>query len=464
MKKKIHIVSICGVATSAMAIAFQKAGWEVSGSDKGFFPPVSTELEKYPIRFYAGWHPEKMIEGGKPDLISIGTSSGTQNPEVTYAKENGIPVFGYTEVFRDYFIRKNSVVVVGTWGKTTSTALLANIFESAEKNPSYMFGGISLSHGNPARISESDWSIFEGDEYKSGPDNPLAKFFYYNPTHLLMTGLAWDHADLYPTEELYLDAFRKLIAELPANGKVVACLDNELLVKTLSEKNTPFVSYGKNQSAEYVYSNVSGTLDGISFDISVRGKTYHIESPLLGNHMAENITGAFALASECGIPTETILSSVKDFKGIKRRLEKRLSGSITIIDDLGHSSEKARNVLRSLRPLVTGKIIAIFEPNIGGRKPESAHQYDGAFSDADTVIIPRLSKLKIDPTKPITDFDAPELAATIQKTHKNTLLIEDDEKLVSHLRETAKPGDAIIFLGSHGFRNMIDETVKVFEK
>src|ERR1035437_1798875 len=147
LPKRVHIVGIAGVATSALAIAFHKAGVKVTGSDKGFYPPVSTELEKQGINFYAGWHPEKMCSeehagvGAKnslPDVVMIGTASGTQNPETAFAKEHNIPCYSYPEVIGKFFANKNVIVCAGTRGKTSSSALLSHIMLEAGLDPSYM--------------------------------------------------------------------------------------------------------------------------------------------------------------------------------------------------------------------------------------------------------------------------------------------------------------------------------------
>jgi UDP-N-acetylmuramate: L-alanyl-gamma-D-glutamyl-meso-diaminopimelate ligase len=479
LPKHIHVIGICGVATSALAIAFQKKGVEVTGSDKGFFPPVSTELEKHGISFYAGWHPEKMVKDGKPDLVVITTASGTQNPETLYVKEHSIPYLGYMEVFERYFIRDNSIVCTGTWGKTSSSSLLSYILDQAGFNPGYMFGGVSLSHDSSARITDGDWSVFEGDEYKSSPTDPTAKFFHYKPTHLLLTAVSWDHADLYPTEKDYFDAFHKLVAMIPANGLIVASKDNAGVAKVLDDKmktdNRPgskessakIVSYGK-KDADYTYDDIHQSADGLDFIIHHDGQSFSIKSPMIGAFQAENITGCFATAYQIGIEPEKIIQAIAGFKGLKRRLEKRLDGGkdshdtkgITVFDDIAHSPEKASSVLKNLREIYKGKVIAIFEPNIGGRERGAASKYDDAFKDADMVIIPRLTKLKVAEDGSEAPMEGDELTETISKTHKNARYIEDDPQLVKHLISNAEKDDVIVFLGSHGFRGMIEETIK----
>lgn len=440
MQKHLHVIGICGVATSALAIAFHKKGWKVTGSDKGFFPPVSTELEKHGVEFYAGWHPEKM---GTPDIVITGTASGSKNPETQSAQEKNIPIYSFAEAIGEFFAKPNCIVCVGTWGKTSSSALLSFIME--EKTPSYMFGGVSLSHEASARLTDSDWSVFEGDEYKSSPTDTTAKFFYYKPTHLLLTAISWDHADLYPTEQSYFDVFHKLISN--ASGPIIA--------HTSTKKHvSKAIWYGENE-ADYTFKNVMQTKEGIDFVISHKGTDYSIHSPMLGKFQAENITGCFAMAHSIGIAPEKIIERIAQFKGMKRRLEKRYEDKTTILDDIAHSPEKASSTLKNIREIYTGKITVVFEPNIGGRERASAYKYNNAFKDADVVIIPRLTKLKITDEMPM---EGDELAKVIAQTHPNVKYVEDDERLVQELS-----GDVIAFLGSHGFRGMIEETIKKYQ-
>jgi UDP-N-acetylmuramate: L-alanyl-gamma-D-glutamyl-meso-diaminopimelate ligase len=468
----IHIIGIAGVATSALAIAFHKAGVKVTGSDKGFYPPVSTELEKQGISFYAGWHPEKMVDGGAPDVVMIGTASGTQNPETLYIKEHNIPSYSYPEIIGKFFVKKNSIVCAGTWGKTTTSAILSHILLKAGFDPSYMFGGISLSHESAAHLGKSDWSVFEGDEYKSSPTDSRPKFAHYSPTHLLLTSVAWDHADLYPTEKIYFDAFEKLVQGIPSDGLLVVNADDDGVARVLRGASKDkaleprLIRYGKAMNADYSYDNVQPSKDGLRFDISHNDKKTSISSPMLGRFNAENITAAFAMASELGVPAEKITAAIKDFKGIKRRLEKRFEGTVTVFDCHAPTPDKVASVLASLREAYAKKIIAVFEPNIGGRERASAAKYDNAFKDADAVIIPRLTKLKVanDQRTVIDGQEKPmggdELANVIGETQPSCTYEENDDNLVSFLAFQAKKGDVIAFLGSHGFRGMIEEVVK----
>ena len=486
--KHVHFVGICGVAMSALAGAFHKKGWNVTGSDKGFYPPVSTYLTEAGIPYYAGWHPEKMAWKDAvgtehlPDLVIAGTAAGTQNPEIAYATEHHIPIKFDSEIRGEYFAKKNSIVCAGTWGKTSSTALLSHILIEAGLDPSFVIGGLSLSTDS-AHLGDSDWSVIEGDEYKSSPWDIRPKFAHIKTTHLLLTAVSWDHADVYPTEASYFDVFEKYIQSLPPTGLIVAESDDAGARRVIAHAPCRVVSYGEKDivektapgtapiSPDYKYHSIEHTKNGLSFFIdtntNTKGKktTYKITCPILGRYNADNITGCFAMACEIGIPADKIIAAIASFKGIKRRLEKRYEGDITILDCHAPTAEKAASVLESIREVYDKKIVVIFEPNIGGRQRESIAKYDHAFHKADTVLLPRFTKLKIsaeelsgEKKQPV---DGQELAAYISTTHPHTLYIEDDTALVkAALQEAEEKGDVIAFLGSHGFRGMIEETVQ----
>ena len=457
-QKHIHFIGICGVAMSALAIAFRKKGWAVTGSDVGFFPPISTHLQKQHITFYPGWHPEKMTANGKPNLVVVGNVAGSTNPEWNFVLENKIPYKSYPEVIAEYFLKEKSLVCAGTYGKTSNTTLLTWIFKHAGKNPSYMFGGLSANLEESAEITDGKWSILEGDEYKTARWDIKPKFSLYSPTHVLLTASAWDHADIYPTEKDYKNAFKNLVKMIPENGLLVACTDGENIAEVLEEYSHKLIKYGESVENDYSYRNVRQTKEGLSFDIVHKDKTYKVMLPIIGEYMAENICGCFAMAHESGIEPEKIIQALGSFRGIKRRLEKRFSGEIDIYDDIAHSPTKAISVLSTLKNLYAGKVIAIFEPNTGNRKSQSFPAYANAFENADTVIIPRLTKVK-SASEEEMPAEGKELAEIISKTHKKVLLIEKDSELLEYIEKNTYGGDVVVFLGSHGFRGMIENLV-----
>lgn len=462
--KHIHFIGICGVAMSALAIAFSKKGYTVTGSDAGFYPPVSTNLLAHKIPFYPGWHVDKMTKNGVPDLVVVGNVAGSTNPEWLYIQENNIPYMSYPEAIAEYFLGKNSIVCAGTYGKTTSSTLLAWILRNAKLDPSYMFGGVAVNEFDSASISDArEYSVLEGDEYKtSGWDN-RPKFALYAPTHLLLTSVSWDHADVYPTEQSYFDAFKTLVEAIPKTGLLVACTEGKNMNVVLPSCKSKIIFYGKAKTANYHYRDVQQTEKGLYFDILHKKETYHVKTPILGDYNVENMVGCFAMAREIGIAAKIILESFASFRGLKRRLEKRLTTPITVIDDIAHSPAKASSLLETLRKTYKGKIIAVFEPNTGNRQKEAIPQYDQAFKHADMVVIPRLTKLKIDANNPDKPLDGQDLAEVIKKTHPYVEYIEHDNHLVEYLRKNTTKNDVIGFLGSHGFRGMIEEIIQILK-
>lgn len=463
INKHIHFIGICGVAMSALAMAFSKQDWLVTGSDVGFYPPVSTNLEKNGIKFYPGWHPAKMLANGQPDLVVVGNVASSTNPEWKYAREHKLNYLSYPQTIAKYFVKTNSVVCAGTYGKTTTSALLAWILTQAGYEPSYMFGGLAIDENFvPAQMSDGDWSVLEGDEYKSARWDDSPKFTHYSPTHLLLTAIQWDHADVFPTADSYRQAFKKLATALPAKGLAVISekIDQEIVKLFIC----PVVRYGAN-NIDYQYKNVKQTKDGLTLDVIRQNQTHHLTSTMLGEHMAENICASFALAHQIGLEPDKIIKAISAFPGLKRRLEKRgtISGA-NVYDDIAHSPAKASFTLKTLRQVYPhSKIYAVFEPNTGNRRPQSTAGYANAFRDADEVIIPRLTKIKIDPNDLDKSMDGQKLSGIISQTHPQASYTADDKELVNYLKIKIQPGDVVVWLGSHGFRGMIENLISLHQ-
>ena len=458
--KHIHFIGICGVAMGSLALAFKRAGYKVTGSDVGFYPPMSTYLKTANVEYYPGWHPEKMIAAGTPDLVVVGNVASSTNPEWIYAQENHLSYMSYPEAVAEFFVKEKSIVCAGTYGKTTTAALLSFILSENDFHPSYMFGGLASNDFPSAQISTGDISVLEGDEYKSARWDNGAKFFHYRPTHLLLTAVQWDHADVYPTEQDYFFAFNKLIKTIPESGLIII---SDKVKNINAIENTKTITYGKSEQANFRYQDIEQGPDGIKLTIKHLGETYQLASVLLGEHQAENICGVFTLCFNLGIEPEKIIKSIAAFPGLKRRLEKRglINQTTPVYDDIAHSPTKATSALASLRAAYpTSKITAIFEPNTGNRQKEAIPQYENAFSSADEVIIPELTKIKIDNNKKDLPLSTQELAAVIAKTHPHTILIADDKELTNYLKQKTQPDNVIVFLGSHGFRGMIEEILQ----
>lgn len=446
-----------------VAKMFLDMGWSVSGSDKGFFPPMSTYLQQFPeIDFYPGFHPEKM---GTPDLVVHGTMS-EKNPEMAYAREQGFDMISYPEALERFVIKKHSIVTVGTYGKTTLSSLLTWILETAGLNPSYMSGGVQQVLHDGVRATDSEWSVVEGDEYPFDLANPVAKFFYYHPTHLLITAAEWDHMDVFKTETDFVAPFKKVVQEMDAGSLIVANITGKNIPEVISDAPCTVVTYegvGLGKEADYYVENVQRNGVVTTFDVAKKDGTFSetFETSLIGKHMLENICGAVALCNETGaIDVASMQKAITSFKTVRQRLEIRgetKEGAI-VIDDLAHSPTKARVSISALRHwFPESKVFVVYEPNIGNRTKESLPGYHNAFNLAHEVIIPRLTVIK----KKSGDYrlSGEELAQRIAEDQEHTTYIEDDDALALHLQKNAHKGDVIAFMGGHGFRGMIDQAL-----
>jgi UDP-N-acetylmuramate: L-alanyl-gamma-D-glutamyl-meso-diaminopimelate ligase len=449
----IHFIGICGVGMSALAIALHKNGHTVTGSDVGFYPPVSTHLKDAGVNYYPGWHPEKM---GTPDLVVVGNVAGSSNPEWMYVQEKNLPYVSYPELIAKYLIAPNSIVCAGTFGKTSTTTIMSWILEKSDMNPNYMFGGLCSDSSFPSAQINNDakWSVVEGDEYKTSRWDNGPKFNHYKPTHLLLTATVWDHMDVYPTEQSYIEVFQTLVASIPASGLIVA--STRVPAEILSRAQCRVVRYGESD-ADYTYTNINGTKDGIAFTLHTPDTALELKSTLIGTYMADNIAACATLALEIGVSKETIQTNIASFPGIARRLQKRYDGDVTVFDDIAHSPTKAASSLKTLRELYSGKIIAVYEPNTGNRKEEAVPQYADAFAHADTVIIPKLTAVKIAADDMSPPFDGLRLTEVVGQTHSDVRYIDDDAQVIETLLSETKAGDCVVFLGSHGFRGMIEK-------
>lgn len=452
--KWVHLIGIVGVTMAPVAAEFKRLGWFVTGSDKGFFPPMSTYLIDKNISVEVGFRKEHLTKkyykeklgnrfdssiGDVPDLIVLGNAIASKNPELLFAKEKKVKVSSFPEILEKYEILKGkSIVVAGTFAKTTTTALLVHIFQTAGKDISYMIGALTneIYDGVRFREASTEWSITEGDEYVSSIFDQKSKFFHYHPDFLVLTSAQLDHTDVFPTEEAYVANFKKLAESVPQDGLIVASKNGKNINEVIENAKAKVIFYEYDE------------------------KNFEFEEKLVGRHNKENIVAAATMARNLNISMENIKKAVSTFTGVKRRLEVRLATeNSTIIDDFGSTPAKAPSSIEAVKEEFKGrKIYVIFEPNAGSRTEEAIPLYDNVFKDAQEVIIPRLTQIKARPGE--KRIGGKELSEVISKTHKKVIYFPSDDELVEYLVK-AGGKKVIVFMGSHGFRGMIEKTVEL---
>src|SRR5256885_1304737 len=364
MKKHIHLIGICGTAMASLAGMLQQIGYKVTGSDTAAYPPMSDFLAKLGIKVMQPYSEANLTP--RPDVVVVGNAISRGNAELEYVLDERIPFRSLPQVLQENFLRtRESLVVAGTHGKTTTTSMLAWIFESAGLKPSFLIGGIAENFGSSFAVTEGKHFIIEGDEYDTALFDKGPKFLHSLPASAILTHVEFDHADIYKDLEAVKTAFKRLVNLVPRRGHIIAYDASANVDECVSKAFCPVERYGFTEKANWQAVDVKYESDRTTWSVLQNGKGWaDFEFPLAGSYNVANATGAAALASKNGIAPEAIARALKTFKSVKRRLEiKAEIGGITIIDDFAHHPTAIRETLQALRGRYPDrKLWAVFEP------------------------------------------------------------------------------------------------------
>jgi UDP-N-acetylmuramate: L-alanyl-gamma-D-glutamyl-meso-diaminopimelate ligase len=388
MPKKAHFIGIGGVGMSAVAKLLRDSGVEVTGSDEEVYPPVLDFLKREGLVWQTPYAAANVPDN--VDLVVVGKSAklvAELNEEVSKVIHRGLKISSFPEVLQGLTKNKKTIVVAGSYGKSSCTALLSHCLESAGADPSYFIGAIPKTPASSAHLGKGEYFVVEGDEYPSSNTDPKAKFLHLSPLHVLLTPLAHDHFNVFPTSAEYLQPFKELLGLV--SGAVVMCTEGPLSGELLSKATSP-VTYGLSQG-EFQAANISWG-ETTSFDITRNGATVvRVETGELGEHNIQNIVGVAALVFSQNLLTpEQFAKAVATFRGIVRRLDKKSEAtSVAIYEGFGSSYEKQRSATAAMkRHFPTRRLWVIFEPyTINWRKHEALTQYKDAFAGAYKVLI-----------------------------------------------------------------------------
>ena len=388
---KAHFIGIAGKGMSATALLLRQMGVRITGSDEGFYPPVSDYLKNERIPFAAGYRKENIPDDA--DVIVIGKNAKLQpetNDEVRAAMESGKPVKSFADLLHDMTVGAETVVAVGSYGKSTCTALLAWCLKAAGKDPSYFIGEVTNGFATYAHRGRGSTFVLEGDEYPSSNWDNTSKFLHYNARNVLLTSATHDHINVFPTHADYLSPFRTLLASLPADGLLV--VSSEPHAHALAQNLAcPVVHYSLDDKAHWHAANIVRSAE-TSFDL-MRGseKIVRLSTTALGNHNIENIVGvsAMLLAKRLLTPAE-LQAGMANFQGVKRRMELLSPAStVPVYEGFGSSYEKARSAIAAVKlHFRERRLIIVFEPHtFTWRNRAAIAAYDDVFAGAAKVFI-----------------------------------------------------------------------------
>lgn len=382
--QRLHFVGICGKAMGAIAVALARAGYRVTGSDEGMYPPMSAYVRRSGLHVATPY-----AEGNVPadaDLVVVGKRVADGNRELRWVLSRGMPFLSFPKFLRARFLtRSRNAVVVGGVGKTTTTAMLAWMLEHAGVRPDYLIGGMARDLGTLARFGGADVTVLEGDEYASCFDDPTPKFLHYAPEVAVVTNILADHPDLYPDAAALRHAFLALVRLLPAHGCLVLSSDDDAAASLAQEAGCRVVATGVRRGAHQPITNVRLTperscfrLDGTAFEL-----------PICGRMNVRNAAMAAVAAAHFGVSYARSAQALAEFRGVDNRQESREVGSYTIVTDKASHPQSLGELSQALRQRYPGRrVISVIQPRAtGGRHWIYQRDLPAALASFDKVIL-----------------------------------------------------------------------------
>src|SRR6266853_1435649 len=390
--QKFHFIGICGTAMGSVAAALQERGFKISGSDESVYPPMSISLEEHEIKLHQGYRAENIPADA--DVVVIGNAMKRGNPEVEAVLNRKLFYLSLPEVLKNYFLRgHHNLVVTGTHGKTTTTALLAWIMEKAGHKPGYLVGGLSKNLAQGARLNRSKYFVIEGDEYDSAFFDKRSKFIHYLPELVIVNNIEFDHADIFNNLDEIKLSFRRLLNIVPQNGMVLVNGDDANCVDVAKDCLAQMIEVGFSKNCAQRIRDVAYSSGSSRFKLG----DDVFEIPLVGEFNVHNAAMAATAARFYDVPKTKIDNAFKSFSGVARRQEVRGEvRGVKVIDDFAHHPTAIANTLQALRHRYRGhRLWAVFEPRSNTtRRAVFQRQLPDALNFADGVFISQVAKLE----------------------------------------------------------------------
>ncbi|HEX4959901.1 MAG TPA: Mur ligase family protein [Thermoanaerobaculia bacterium] len=456
-KLDIYCLAIGGTGMAPLACLLQEQGHRVRGTDAPLYPPMSTLLERAGIQPLTGYDPAHLEP--HPGLVIIGNAIHRNNPEAVEAERLGLPILSMPQALARFFLAgRRPLVVAGTHGKTTTTALAAWVWADCGRDPGYLIGGAPCDLPASFHGGGGDRFIVEGDEYNAAYFDRGAKFLHYQPETLLLTSAEYDHADLYATPEALWEAYRRLIALLPEGGLLVACGDSPKVRELAAGAPCRTIFYGLAPENDLApLGGIAALPEGSRFRVRdvESGEETEITLPLAGEHNVANCLAVWAAARRDGLPAAAVASALARFHGVKRRLEELGTvGGVTVVDDFAHHPTAVEKTLGALRQRYPGRrVVTLFEPRslTAGRGFFFA-PYRAAFAGADRVLFaPTFHNGRLAPEERL-DFAA--LARELSAAGVPAEVAADNGELLRKGLDEARQGSVLVTMSSGSFEGM----------
>ncbi|MBN2858143.1 MAG: UDP-N-acetylmuramate:L-alanyl-gamma-D-glutamyl-meso-diaminopimelate ligase [Candidatus Delongbacteria bacterium] len=450
--KKIHFIGISGTLMGNAAIYLQRQGYEVRGSDRAFYPPIGDMLKNEKMFIYEGFDENNL--DWKPDLVIIGNSISRGNPEAERTLNERMNFMALPELLKYMFIKeKNSIVVSGTHGKTSTTSIISKIFSDAGKDPSYLIGGIPVGSDTGFKHGSGEYFIIEGDEYDTAFFDKRPKFVHYKPHCLIINNIEFDHGDIYRDIDHIKLEFTRLVNIVPSNGLIIANFDEQNVRDVTAKALTPIASFGQGENCKWQIRNIRHECDMTAFDLYDQDEL--VISPVVrrcGTYQIYNFTASIIASLFYDLDKNTILKTLETFEGVKRRMEYRgkVNGA-QLIEDFAHHPTAVRNVLTEVRGQYPDKkIIAAFEPRSNTTKRNIfQNELAEALSIADDVIVGKIDRE--DQLKSDEKLDMNKLLDDIRVKGKTVVHYDDSSEIAEYIKSKADEDSVILIMTNGSF-------------
>ena len=474
MAKRIHLIGACGTAMASLAGMLQAAGHRVTGSDAAAYPPMSDLLAGLGIPLmqpYAATNLEP-----RPDLVIVGNAISRGNVELEYVLDTRISFTSMAAVLHDEFLaERERLVVAGTHGKTTTTSMLAWIYETASRSrpefaPSFLIGGVAENFGTsfmvrPLKDGIRQPFILEGDEYDTAFFDKGPKFLHYFPDAAILTHVEFDHADIYPDLTAVKTAFKRLVNLVPRRGRVVAFDGSENVSECVAKAFCAVERYGFGLESHWRTTDLWHEGGVSRWTLLRAGERFaELSLPMVGEHNALNATAAAALAAGQGVPADAIAEALGSFKSVKRRLEVRAEiGGVTIIDDFAHHPTAIRETLRALRTAYPERRLwAVLEPRSNTlRRNVFEEALVESLALADRSVLAAVFKSEAIPE--IERLHPEAVVAALRARGQESALEADADAIVAKIAPELRAGDVVAILSNGGFGGIYEKLPKALK-
>jgi len=459
MARRVHLIGICGTAMATLAAMLRARGLDVRGSDQHVYPPMSDFLRGEGITLRDGYDPSHIT--GDLDLVVVGNAISRGNPELEEVLDRKIRFCSLPEAIRDNFLwGARSIVVAGTHGKTTTSSLVGWTLTSGGLDPSVLVGGITGNFNSSYRLGEGRAFVIEGDEYDSAFFDKTAKFLKYLPDVAIVGNLEYDHADIYPDMDALRLAFRRFVNLVPRRGLLLVGSDSSEAMALAAGARSKVETFGLGSDATWQAHEIASTSEGMRFSVRRRGEPYaRIELPLFGEFNVRNALAAIAVADAEGLSPPAVVEALRQFKGVKRRLQLRgTAADVAVYDDFAHHPTAIAETLRGVRSAFPDRRIwAVFEPR-SATSCRRVFQDDfvKAFASQPVhrVILAAVFRSNLPDTERLS---AEQIISDLKTRGLRAEYISSVDDIVSHIAREARPGDIVVGMSNGGFDDFHDK-------